>query len=211
MSKLSEEISFIKDNLKNIFNFISNIDNNIKILINKISSLENKIESLENKTTLEANNPPKGASLMPSVTTPGGLRNPQPMAASEPVKIGDGIDIKPRNKKPEILDLAKEDDLIAPINVKNVFQKISFHDGRPIYLADVIITDNSGKTIKQTRTNPKGKWIAPLSPGEYTVHIKKNADSEFNKLPLNLKFKVEIPFSNEKDYELESPQVPHVY
>jgi hypothetical protein len=210
VSKLSEEISFIKDNIKNLFNFISNIDNNIKILINKISSLERKVESLEGHGTnsFKAQTPP----LMPSVTTPDTLHKPSLKPALESlVKIGDGIDIKPKYKKPEVIDIVKEDVAIGPTNARNVFQKISFHDGRPVYLADVLITDDSGKTIKQTRTNPKGKWIAPLHPGEYTIHIKKNADDEFSKLPLNLKFKIEIPFSEERDYELESPQVPHVY
>ncbi len=90
-----------------------------------------------------------------------------------------------------------------PSGKVSVSQQVLNDEGSPIFLASVEILDMNGALIKQTRTNTKGRWVAPLDPGRYAVHITKRIQ---DKPPVDLKFAVEIPETG-KPMELDPPEV----
>jgi hypothetical protein len=59
----------------------------------------------------------------------------------------------------------------------NVFQELKLKDSegnvKPLFMAMVEIVDADNIVVKTSRTDPKGRWIAPLTPGKYTVHVMK--------------------------------------
>ena len=81
-----------------------------------------------------------------------------------------------------------------------VIQTINYPDGRKLFLANIKIFKD-GKLINQTRTSPKGKWTAPLMPGEYSIHVSK-VDSDSKKL-VELKYNIDVPDAKEP-VELEA-------
>ncbi len=68
-----------------------------------------------------------------------------------------------------------------------VQQKISYADGKNVYMANVQILDSNNNIIKQTKTNQTGKWLASLAPGDYKVMVSKSGTT--------LKPKVELSYS----------------
>lgn len=54
-----------------------------------------------------------------------------------------------------------------------VMQRVSDHTGKDIYMATVVITDESGHEIHKTKTNAVGKWQAQLKPAPYNIKITK--------------------------------------
>jgi hypothetical protein len=85
----------------------------------------------------------------------------------------------------------------------SVSQQVLNDEGGPVFLASVEILDMSGDLVKQTRTNTKGRWVAPLEPGQYAIHIVKRSQ---DKPVIDLKFAVEIPESA-KPLELDPPEL----
>lgn len=201
MSDLENSVEYIKQSVTKIIKYFSNTDNNIKILMNKISVLENKVDELVKTDTKN----PQGPSplrkeplpnMYPSVTTPEAAVNPNPpTSASGPAKLGP---IPGSDKSP------------PKTGAKTVFQKVVLKNGKGVYLADVTVSDDSGNIVKTVRTNPKGRWIASLTPGDYTVYIKKKIDENL-KLPIEIRMKVTIPDTDQSDFELDSPDIPDVY
>lgn len=58
-------------------------------------------------------------------------------------------------------------------------------NNKTVFLANVEITDLvTGQQVVKTRTNAAGKWMAPLSVGNYRVVIKKGATPATNKAAL---------------------------
>ncbi|HEY5267703.1 MAG TPA: hypothetical protein VII94_01050 [Candidatus Saccharimonadales bacterium] len=58
-------------------------------------------------------------------------------------------------------------------------------NNKTVFLANVEITDLvTGRQVVKTRTNAAGKWMAPLSVGNYRVVIKKGATPATNKAAL---------------------------
>ena len=70
-------------------------------------------------------------------------------------------------------------------------QRMTYADGKPIFMASVDIFDSGQRLIKQTKTNQVGKWLAPLSPGEYSVTVTKGGNSLKPKVELS--YQVTIP------------------
>jgi hypothetical protein len=91
-------------------------------------------------------------------------------------------------------------------NRVGVSQQILFPNGSPAFLASVEILNAGGVQIKQTRTNTKGHWVAPLEPGEYTVHVVKHVPPESDKKSFDIRYVVEIPPSD-KPLELPPPEI----
>lgn len=70
-------------------------------------------------------------------------------------------------------------------------QRIAYSDGKPVFMASVEILDANQNTVKQTKTNQVGKWLAPLMPGEYTVKVSKGSSALKPKVELS--YRVTIP------------------
>lgn len=71
---------------------------------------------------------------------------------------------------------------VAPISVQStssdkkvpVLQRITDHNGKDIFMADITITDSSsGEVVHKTKTNALGKWQAHLKPGPYRIDMAK--------------------------------------
>jgi hypothetical protein len=59
-------------------------------------------------------------------------------------------------------------------NAIPVYQRVVDKNGKPIFLADVEVTDlSSQQSVHKTRTNGTGKWMASLGVGAYRVTIRK--------------------------------------
>jgi hypothetical protein len=85
----------------------------------------------------------------------------------------------------------------------NVFQELKLKDSegnvKPLFMAMIEVIDADNVTVKTSRTDPKGRWIAPLAPGKYTIHVMKstaNIDYKYDVFvepsskPLNLGEKI---------------------
>lgn len=66
------------------------------------------------------------------------------------------------------IDLVKENK--TKVSVQQV---IKYPDSSLVFLAKIKIMDENRKIIKETKTNHQGKWILPLQPGKYFVHLVK--------------------------------------
>lgn len=72
-----------------------------------------------------------------------------------------------------------------------VQQRISFSDGKPVYMATVEIYDPKHDLLKQTKTNQVGKWLSSLAPGDYHIRVTKSAGPL--KAKVELEYQVTIP------------------
>lgn len=70
-------------------------------------------------------------------------------------------------------------------------QRITYADGKAVYMAGVEIFDTDEKLINQTKTNHIGKWLAPLSPGTYLIKVTKGSSALKPKVELS--YQVTIP------------------
>lgn len=78
----------------------------------------------------------------------------------------------------------------------SVSQVLFREEGQPLFLASVEVLDESGVLINQTRTNPKGRWLMALAPGEYQVHVLKRFTQDSGKETVDLTYKINIPPSD---------------
>lgn len=78
----------------------------------------------------------------------------------------------------------------------SVSQVLYRDEGQPLFLASVEVLDESGVLINQTRTNPKGRWLMALSPGEYQVHVLKRFTQDSGKETVDVTYKINIPPSD---------------
>lgn len=72
----------------------------------------------------------------------------------------------------------------------------------PVLLANVEIFDLNGELVNKTRTNPKGRWLSPLAPGEYKVHIQKEYPADSGRGSVDTTYQINVPRSD-KPLELE--------
>ena len=56
-----------------------------------------------------------------------------------------------------------------------VKQTVRYPDGKPVILANVRILDLNNKELKSRKTLTSGSWDLLLKPGEYQLHIVKEA------------------------------------
>src|SRR5690606_12624399 len=78
----------------------------------------------------------------------------------------------------------------------SVSQILYREDGQPLFLASVEVLDQTGMLINQTRTNPKGRWLMALSPGEYQVHVLKRFPADSGKESIDTTYRINVPPSD---------------
>jgi hypothetical protein len=88
----------------------------------------------------------------------------------------------------------------------NVTQLVMGHDGKPLPLATVRVTDRYGQPVKSTRSNTKGRWSIPLNIGEYNVHILRKFNGT-DKKPVEVKFAVSVTDNGTGKMEVQSPEL----
>lgn len=86
-----------------------------------------------------------------------------------------------------------------------VQQRITYQDGKSVFMANVEIFDSNATIVKKTRTNQIGNWLAALPVGDYTVKIEKAATSL--KPKVELVYSVSVPSTDQNQIEFETKKV----
>lgn len=73
----------------------------------------------------------------------------------------------------------------------------------PLFLANVEVLDTNNELVGQTRTNPKGRWLMALSPGNYLVHVTKRFAPESGKMSIDNSYQIKVSPSD-KPLELDA-------
>jgi len=87
------------------------------------------------------------------------------------------------------------------VSKSSVSQVITRGD-TPLFLANIEVLDNTGQMINQTRTNPKGRWLMALAPGDYQVHVVKRFPPDSGKESIDTMYQIQVPPSD-KPMELD--------
>lgn len=174
--KLSDIILGIEADVKLLMKLYNNVDTNLKIILN---SINNSKKQLVEKPRIfdeprRIDYPPRENATIKKIVPP--EIDAEGMAIIEKLSKEKAQNKNSTNKKTQIT------------------QTINYSDGRKLFLANIKIYKN-GQLINQTRTSPKGKWTAPLIPGEYFIHVSK-VDSESKKL-VELKYNISVPEASE--------------
>ena len=189
----------ILDTVKLLSKQYANIDSNMKIMLQRTNALSKQLESKMNI----------GRPLQPQMP----LQPPKRFVSPNQVEIAAGLkELETLSKEKKNAQTMASSENTSPVRIRgqhqnaiqdkvSVSQTIVYPDGRKLFMANVEIFQN-GELVHQARTSPKGKWIVPLSPGEYSVHVSKR-DGETKKL-VELKYDIEVPESNDS-VVLESP------
>jgi hypothetical protein len=208
--KISDVVLSIEGKLDKLLGLFRNIDNNNKIIIDKINKLgQPKINKKYETDGTQINLKDKDfVGAIPGMSTP------DSMFATPAQENIDDLLSPNRELLEETVPKGIRRDLRKPVDPKKnkkitVSQQILLPDGKGVFLAGVEISDAAGEIIKQTRTNAKGRWMAPLLAGEYMVHILKR-QNETLKVPIELRYKITIPES-EKPLELPTPELSDIY
>jgi hypothetical protein len=180
--KASDVLIDLERKIDNILKIISVYDMNIKIILDR----SNKTFEMLNKIHSYINQPQEN--------------EPQPISPKheEPIKISaaDAITITEtpmQNKRvptPEP-EQQQEDKFIKKVPV---VQRVTDSTGKDLFMADVIITNEEGKSVYKLKTNATGRWQALMKPGNYIVNIKKT-DSATKKI-IEASQNITVPPSN---------------
>lgn len=224
--KASEIILELRDQVKHLTRLVSNQDNNIKIILKKLNNLElskpspkvsdyyisensssepRKSESkfLKGNEALEAK-----AEHARQQTSQFEVMAQQAGVESEPSLGSNGTRsnhlVLSETKEFSGQVRGRRVDRESKQNPISVTQLVLGHDGKPLPLATVRITNRLGQTVKSSRSNTKGRWSAPLIPGEYNISISKNKNSP-NKKPVEMEFSVQVIDNGTGKMEIPSP------
>jgi hypothetical protein len=216
--KASEVLLDLENRVSILAGLIQNIDNNVKLMLDRM----NRQAQVPRAQQAVPQPPPQPEMWQPK----------RQMISAEapdlPRPQTDKLVARPVQEQPyeldefgkpelmeEVVHRGKRRDLRQPADSSQskkvaVSQQVLFPDGKAIFLASVEILDERGQLVKQTRTNSQGRWLAPLDPGDYTVHILKRMGADSKKPPVELRFQVQIPESG-RPVELPSPELPDAY
>lgn len=219
--KASEVLLDLENRVSILAGLVQNIDNNVKLLLDRMNRQARPQPQQPQQQPPPAPQQPEmwqpkrqavsaEAPDLPKPQSPGRLIA-RPVT-EQPYELDD-------YGKPELMEevvhRGKRRDLRQPADNSQskkvaVSQQLLFPDGKAIFLASVEILDGHGQLVKQTRTNSQGRWLAPLDPGDYTVHILKRMGADSKKPPVEMRFQVQIPESG-TPVELPSPELPDAY
>jgi len=208
--KISDVIILMEAKLNKLIGLCQNIDNNNKIIIDKLNKVMPKPPQVANVSTVQKTSIPiEGSQKNIKNTVPVEQKRPSivaiPAVDSPVTELTDEI-------TEETVAKGMRRDLRAPVDPKKnkkitVSQQLLMPDGKVIFMAGVQITDSNGKQLKAMRTNTAGKWMAPLEPGDYSVHVVKRQQ---DKLPIDLRYNITIPQSD-TPLELPTPELSDIY
>jgi len=206
--KISDVVLALEAKINKLIGLCQNIDNNNKIILDRLNKLNSP------KISKYVPGPQVNLKDKDFVGTMPGVSTPDSMFATPAVENVDDLLSPNRELMEETVPKGIRRDLRVPVDPKKnkkitVSQQILLPSGKGVLLASVEISDSEGNIIKQTRTNAKGRWMAPLNAGEYMVYILKRPN-ETLKVPIELKYKITIPES-EKPLELPTPELGDIY
>lgn len=212
---LEEVVISLEGKVSKTLALYSNMDNNIKVLLNQINQINQTLQ--EPLTEMEAQQFTQSRPQMPAekiaqrieALPPEDFKNPNAM---EGFKVGFEPTDFDDEGNPILQEVAVpkgnrrgERKLEGGAPRVAVSQRIVFPNGDPLFLGAVSIKDSSGTILRQTRTNSQGRWVAGLSPGEYSIQISKRG-GEDGSPEVELKYSINVPVSK-KPVEFPSPQL----
>lgn len=212
--KASEILLGIEKDTKEILAYLRNLDQNHKILMERMRLLESRFPAAPVISTIFSPSAAVSKSTKSNspFETPSDLKSKiqaaMASAKAEEPGILNKVEREISEVEVEFPELQKASVLEKSPELKNlqsrvipVQQRVTYSDGKNIYMAAVSIIDNNGKLYKETKTNQTGKWMAPLPNGEYTVQISKSGTPI--KPAINVKYTITVP-NQDEPLELES-------
>jgi hypothetical protein len=217
--KATDILISIEEDIKKVLSYVQNLDLNSKIQTERTRLLEEKL----NAVVSGLKSVPKPQPSSNVVVGSPDKQIPAFAAKSNPTRSPFLVAPDLKNRVEQALKEAKldsklEDEMFVerspvgnkrtqpkPVNSQKqvvVQQKVIYEsDAKSVYMGTVeIFSMKDDQLVKQTRTTQNGKWMAPLTPGEYTVKVSKAAT------PLKAEVKISFPISVEdSDNPIELP------
>lgn len=185
--KATDLLNDIITNQQAILKYLQNIDYTNKLIHNKLSNASPAV--------VQKIEPPQVADVK-IISAKSSLQIA--LEADEQEQMDDELSIEVNSEGK--LRTQRSENIIKKIPVQ---QRIIYADGKNIYMANVEIFDLQGKSIKKTRTNQIGKWLAAVPVGQYNVKIIKEATTLKPKVDLN--YSITVP-NSDTQVELEPKQ-----
>jgi hypothetical protein len=213
-----------------LYRHVQNLDNNVKIMLGHLNELMNAPSDPWTPQIHAPAQAPESVQLGQDTDPQTYKFEDLPRTHKfEQMAAAQGIKVEPTNTEPRVKIVARpenpddfdREELVEETVRKGhtrttrtpkkdggriaVSQKVLYSNGSPVFLATVEILQR-GKLIHQTRTKTNGRWAAPLDAGEYEVHVVKRAAPDSGKEPMDIRYPVEVPPSNE-NLEFPPPDV----
>jgi hypothetical protein len=211
--KATDVLLDLEKKLDDMLRFQRNMDNNMKILLSQVNMFMNKAKSNTVKESVVENSNNTNSEFSGIINSQNFDNRPKTnkfvqMAAAQGIEIDDAKSTQQRivthNTSPEYSGdelLEASPRKVSPrgsrgpkttSNKSTVSQELKKADGQPLFLASVEILNEDGSVEKQTRTNPKGKWMAALSPGNYTVRVIKFFAPDSGYKPIDTSYQIQV-------------------
>lgn len=207
--KASEIILDLEAKIDQLILIVKTQDYNIKLLSNKMNEMIGTINNLPVDTKMNAAAPKFTATSteenksifiskedqIPIENNPLGFRR-----TSRPETFEEKSVPKPPQQKISLPKQEQKQTKMAPQSLTKidtnkkipVQQRITNKEGKAIFNAEIEITENNSReTIYKGRTNSVGKWSAPLSFGQYQVHIRKSEAATKEKIDITQNLNVD--------------------
>lgn len=208
--KASEVIEKLEQQVDFLVRTVTNQENLLKLILQRLNSI-NSVQANKAETFSQVISSPVSA----PVSAPVSVQQTKTKPVVQHVSGTDALAMKAKHAQQSDAgsDLARQIQESSSIEEATVFagkrrgqraynqdderlisvsQELFDTLGKPIALATVKITNSLGQIIKTSRSNTKGKWIAPLQPGNYNVHIlKKSLVQEQNK-PVEAQYQISV-------------------
>lgn len=185
--KATDLLNDIIANQQIILKYLQNIDYTNKLIHNRLSNTSPAV--------VQKIEPPQVADVK-IISTKSSLQIA--LEADEQEQMNDELMVEVNSDGK--LRTQRSENVIKKIPVQ---QRIVYADGKNIYMANVEIFNSQGVSVKKTRTNQIGKYLAAIPSGEYTVTVTKAATTLKPKVDLN--YSISIP-NSDTQIELEPKQ-----
>lgn len=198
--KVTEVIQEIKSEVSEILNHIKNMDFKYTLLLDRLNKLITS-QTVPSKILPQQSISVDNAEMIFPEYHPPAQKSPFEQTTNLKSKIQLALEQAQKEQdESEQLSVEKHQDgkrrnlrQHAETQIRQIptQQRITYSDGKPVFMAGVEIYDVNQNLVKQTKTNQVGKWLAPLAPGEYLVKINKGSGPLKPKVELS--YRVAIP------------------
>lgn len=184
--KATELLVSMEQKLDTLTKMILNQDLLLKVITdrtNKIYSYVNEIQKEYEKERISINPPPYTLSSDKEVIMTS-IQDVLPLSETPAITKRTNNVIEDKSFKPE--ESFSNSDKKIPI-----IQRITDQNGKDLFMAEVVLSDNNKKLLGKFKTNAAGKWQAHLKPGKYFVKVSKT--NTVDKTLLEMDQEINIP------------------